>query len=81
MGWAAGLAGAGVDLTGGATLGVAVTGVGGFGVVVGGVMGGRDAGIGTVDHTGTLNPAELKLIAEWLDIGGQYYNNPFAVPQ
>ena len=41
-----------------------------------------DAGIGTVDHTnGMLNPAELKLIAEWLDIGGQYYNNPFAVPQ
>ncbi|HED18355.1 MAG TPA: hypothetical protein ENI74_02490, partial [Gammaproteobacteria bacterium] len=40
-----------------------------------------DATIGTVDHTGRLNPAELKLIAEWLDIGGQYYNNPFAVPQ
>jgi len=34
-----------------------------------------------VDHTGMLNPAELKLIAEWLDIGGQYYNNPFDVPQ
>jgi len=33
-----------------------------------------------VDHTGMLNPAELKLIAEWLDIGGQYYNNPFDVP-
>jgi len=40
-----------------------------------------DAGIGTVNHAGMLNPAELKLIAEWLDIGGQYYNNPFAVPQ
>ena len=39
-----------------------------------------DAGIG-IDHTGRLNPAELKLIAEWLDIGGQYYNNPFDVPQ
>ncbi|MFQ5643006.1 MAG: hypothetical protein ACE5FQ_04825 [Thiogranum sp.] len=33
------------------------------------------------DHFGNLLPSELKLIAEWLDIGGQYYNNPFAVPQ
>lgn len=32
------------------------------------------------DHTGVLSPAELKLISEWLDIGGQYYNDPFAVP-
>ncbi|WP_196137434.1 hypothetical protein [Aliikangiella sp. G2MR2-5] len=32
-------------------------------------------------HQGWLTPAELKLIAEWLDIGGQYYNNPFDVPQ
>ncbi|MGI9320383.1 MAG: hypothetical protein ACR2O5_03135 [Thiogranum sp.] len=31
-------------------------------------------------HAGRLSPAELKLIAEWLDIGGQYYNNPFDVP-
>jgi hypothetical protein len=22
----------------------------------------------------------LRLIAEWLDIGAQYYNNPFDVP-
>jgi hypothetical protein len=28
-------------------------------------------------HEGYLSPAELKLIAEWLDIGAQYYNNPF----
>lgn len=27
-----------------------------------------------------LSPAELKLISEWLDIGAQYYNDPFAVP-
>lgn len=33
------------------------------------------------NHFGNLLPSELKLIAEWLDIGGQYYNNPFAVPQ
>lgn len=32
-------------------------------------------------HTGRLSPAELRLIAEWLDIGAQYYNNPFAVPE
>ncbi len=31
-------------------------------------------------HAGRLSPAELKLIAEWLDIGAQYYNNPFDVP-
>ncbi|WP_075186961.1 PD40 domain-containing protein [Teredinibacter haidensis] len=32
-------------------------------------------------HAGYLNGAELKLIAEWLDIGGQYYNNPFVAPE
>jgi hypothetical protein len=32
-------------------------------------------------HAGRLNAAELKLLSEWLDIGGQYYNNPFDVPQ
>jgi len=31
-------------------------------------------------HAGRLQPFELRLIAEWLDIGGQYYNDPFAVP-
>ena len=32
-------------------------------------------------HAGYLDPVELKLLAEWLDIGAQYYNNPFDVPQ
>ncbi len=32
-------------------------------------------------HAGYLEPVELKLLAEWLDIGAQYYNNPFDVPQ
>ena len=32
-------------------------------------------------HAGYLTPAELKLLAEWTDIGGQYYNDPFVVPQ
>jgi hypothetical protein len=27
-----------------------------------------------------LDPAELRLVSEWLDLGGQYYNDPFAVP-
>lgn len=33
-------------------------------------------------HAGDLSPAELRLIAEWLDPGAQYFNNPFdpAVP-
>ncbi len=31
-------------------------------------------------HVGRLTDAELKLISEWIDIGGQYYNDPFAVP-
>lgn len=28
-------------------------------------------------HDGYLTPAELRLIAEWVDIGAQYYNDPF----
>ena len=31
-------------------------------------------------HAGRLSAAELRLIYEWLDVGGQYYNNPFDVP-
>jgi hypothetical protein len=33
-----------------------------------------------LDHTGFLTSAELRLIAEWLDIGAQYYNDPFVAP-
>jgi hypothetical protein len=28
-------------------------------------------------HTGMLTTAELRLLSEWLDIGAQYYNDPF----
>jgi len=28
-------------------------------------------------HTGMLSTAELRLLSEWLDIGAQYYNDPF----
>ena len=38
-----------------------------------------EAGSGDATHQGILSEAELRLLAEWLDIGGQYYNNPFAV--
>jgi hypothetical protein len=31
-------------------------------------------------HTDRLAPDELRLLSEWLDIGAQYYNDPFAVP-
>jgi hypothetical protein len=39
------------------------------------------AGSGS-NHAGYLSPAELRLLSEWLDIGAQYFNNPFdpAVP-
>ena len=40
---------------------------------------GSDHGV-MVDHTGYLTAAELRLIAEWLDIGAQYYNDPFVAP-
>jgi len=38
------------------------------------------AGCPAQSHQGYLSPDELRLIAEWLDIGAQYYNNPFDVP-
>ena len=31
-------------------------------------------------HGNILSRAELRLIAEWLDVGAQYYNNPFDAP-
>ncbi len=32
-------------------------------------------------HEGWLTPQELKLISEWIDLGGQYYNDPFDAPE
>lgn len=29
------------------------------------------------NHATLLNAAEKRLVAEWMDLGGQYYNNPF----
>jgi hypothetical protein len=33
----------------------------------------------TVDHSSMLNASEMRLLAEWADLGGQYYNDPFNV--
>lgn len=33
----------------------------------------------TVNHRGMMNTSELRLLAEWADLGGQYYNDPFIV--
>jgi hypothetical protein len=30
-------------------------------------------------HAGWMSQAELRMVAEWLDIGAQYCNNPFAM--
>ncbi len=32
---------------------------------------------GAPDHSALLNAAEKRLLAEWMDLGGQYYNDPF----
>lgn len=32
-------------------------------------------------HEAYLSSSELKLISDWLDIGAQYYNSPFVVPE
>jgi hypothetical protein len=40
-----------------------------------------DVGGGTEDHRGFLTRSELKLLSEWLDIGAQYYNDPFVAPE
>ena len=46
-----------------------------------GTYAGREVGQANyVDHMDFLTPAELRLISEWLDIGAQYYNNPFVAP-
>ena len=31
-------------------------------------------------HEGDLSKTELKLLSEWLDLGAQYFNNPFIAP-
>jgi hypothetical protein len=31
----------------------------------------------TLDHSGMMNASEKRLLAEWIDLGGQYFNDPF----
>ena len=31
----------------------------------------------TVDHSGMLNQSEKRIAAEWVDVGAQFYNDPF----
>ncbi len=38
-------------------------------------------GSGNAVHEGALTPSEIRLLAEWLDIGAQYFNNPFDAPE
>jgi hypothetical protein len=33
--------------------------------------------VGAPDHSTMLNAAEKRVLVEWMDLGGQYYNNPF----
>jgi len=37
--------------------------------------------INNATHAGMMTNAELRLISEWLDIGAQYYNDPFDAPE
>ena len=37
--------------------------------------------VGTFNHSGLMSPSELRLLSEWLDIGAQYYNDPFVAPE
>lgn len=36
-----------------------------------------DPPAGAPDHASMLNAAEKRLLAEWMDLGAQYYNDPF----
>jgi hypothetical protein len=31
----------------------------------------------SLNHAGMLNPAEMRLLVEWVDLGAKYYNDPF----
>jgi hypothetical protein len=39
------------------------------------------AGAGQTDHRDFMSASELRLLSEWLDIGAQYYNDPFVAPE
>jgi hypothetical protein len=37
--------------------------------------------VNNATHAGFMTEAEQRLISEWLDIGAQYYNDPFLAPE
>jgi Hydrazine synthase alpha subunit middle domain len=37
--------------------------------------------VATFNHSGLMSPSELRLLSEWLDIGAQYFNDPFLAPE
>lgn len=41
------------------------------------IPGGSTASDASFNHFGLLSESELRLISEWLDTGGAFYNNPF----
>ena len=69
-----------VDTTGPMAAGSAAGSEAFFGMFDGTDAAANGGQAGYVDHTGFLTPAELRLISEWLDIGGQFYNDPFVAP-
>src|ERR1022692_408070 len=69
-----------VDTTGPMAAGSAAGSEPFFGMFDGTNLAANGGQAGYVDHTGFLTPAELRLISEWLDIGGQFYNDPFVAP-
>jgi hypothetical protein len=69
-----------VSLAAPATGGSAIGSTAFFGMFNGSNAAANGGQAGYIDHTGFLTPAELRLISEWLDIGGQYYNDPFVAP-
>lgn len=40
-----------------------------------------EAAGGSIDHRDFMSSSELRLLSEWLDIGAQYYNDPFVAPE
>ena len=48
---------------------------------LGALLHGDATATGGVDHRDFMSPGELRLLSEWLDIGAQYYNDPFVAPE
>ena len=42
-----------------------------------GTVNGIPQTIGSIDHSWMVNASEKRVVYEWIDLGGQYYNDPF----